>query len=116
MPALNQNATIYRGGSPTIVVTVLDQAGAPVSLVGQTLNWRVSSRAPNATLLVIASPTIMISGAGNNIATIPLTIAQTKALPQGDLYHELYRLDAGVATNYTIGTLTVSPSQMFQHP
>jgi hypothetical protein len=115
MPSLNQDATIYRGSSPTLLVTVLDEAGSPLDLTGMTLNYRVSASAGGQTLLVVASPSITISGAFLNLASIPLTIAQTRALPGGELHHELYRLDGATAASFMIGTLTASHSQLTQH-
>ena len=112
MPSLNQNATIYRGGSPSIVVTVLDDAGDPVDLTGLSLFYRVSTSPGTSTLLLIQGPQITTV---SNVATIPLTIAQTKDLPREALNHELYRLDGGVATLFMVGTLTVQSSQMFRH-
>lgn len=112
MPSLNQNATIYRGGSPTLTVTVTDEAGDPLDLTGMTLNYRISKSAGGQTLAVVASPEITNDV---NVASIPLTISQTRALPSGDLHHELYRLDGAEATSFMIGTLTVVNSQMTQH-
>ena len=107
------DVTIRRGTDVEIQVTVLDADGEPASLDGVDLHYRVALEAPSAeSLLSVDRPAITHVA---NVATVPVTFAQTKALPAGNMYHEIFEVIGGKVNVLRSGNLTVRSAQAALH-
>jgi hypothetical protein len=98
------------GDSQSITVTVVDETGAAVSLVGATVKYVIKTdvkAATNALLITSATSAITIL---SNTFTITLTPANTAGLA-GEYYHEaeVTLLDTRVFTAF-VGGLIISPT------
>ena len=124
MPSVNQNATIYRGADATIEITIVDSAGDALDLSSKEVVFRVANKARDVTKLLIEEPDITIA---SNVATIPITAAQSaelKVMPrlneegsqdESDFYMECYLVESGVVAVVTTGILTVKAAQAARH-
>ena len=93
---INKAFLWYRYETKTITITVLDAAGSPVNLTGITLSWRIFRTQGSAQVLLTKTSGgggISISGAGNNVVTIAVSVSDYTLLTAGIHYHELW--DAG---------------------
>ena len=76
--------TAYTETTPSYAFTVTDDAGDAVDLSSETLDFNVFNRRDNSILFTVSSPTITISGASSNIATVPLTEVHTAEANEGN--------------------------------
>jgi hypothetical protein len=105
--------TIRRGTDVEIQVTVLDADGEPANLDGVDLHYRVAVEALSAKpLLSVDRPAITHE---SNVATVPVTSDQTRQLPAGNLYHELFEVIDGKVSLLRSGNLTVKSAQAALH-
>lgn len=89
---ITKSALWYRYENKTITITVVDADGVAVNLTGIDLSWRIlrAQGSPTVLLAKTTSDGISISGAGNNIVTITIDVADYEDLPAGIHYHELW--------------------------
>jgi hypothetical protein len=104
------NFTKIAGDSESITVTVLDETGAAVSLVGGVVKYVIKTdvrAVTNILLLTSATSAITIS---TNTTTIALTPTNTATLA-GEYYHEceVTLADGRVFTAFT-GRLIINPT------
>lgn len=115
MPAVNQNATIYRGGSYAIAVPLKDASGDPLDTTGVDLFYRVAKQASSRSAVVSLTretdPAITNEA---DVVTIPLPTAKTKDLGRNIYYHELFMVEDGERHVLMTGQLTVVQSQAAQ--
>lgn len=113
MPMVDQNATVYRGGSYTITVPLVDEAGEPFDPTGIDLFYRIARTVNDRTAeKELERPTITND---EDEVTIPLVTATTEDLTSSAYYHELYMVVSGERHVLMTGTLTVTPAQAARH-
>jgi hypothetical protein len=112
-----QNATVARGATLRMVITLTDAGGEPLP-PSTPLYYRVAreARSPSLLYLPIAAATV------DDATVVEVTLAreQTLTLPTLTLYHEVYTVDGDPAMAeddvLMTGTLTVIPAQIARHP
>lgn len=109
MPRVNQDATVYRGGSYIITVKLVDENGAPFDPTGKDLFYRAARHAGETTAAISLSRSTITNEADE--VSIPLETATTKDLSRERYYHELFMIDEGERSVLMTGTLSVAPAQ-----
>lgn len=87
----------------TLLITVTDANGDPVTLTGVGLLWRVlrDAASPTVYLEKTDGAGIAVTGASNNIATITIDATSDYADLEGGIYrHELWDLDNNLLLSY----------------
>jgi hypothetical protein len=108
-----KNCALLRGEDRDMVVTVLDDAGAPVNLAGTSLHYRVARYAERLPVLSIDTDGMTVQ---SNVVTITITAAQSAALGPHTYYHELYQTVNGQRRVLMRGSLELQDAQAAQHP
>ena len=104
-PLLNQDATIWRGGSFRLRWDLVDADGEPLNMAGTELYYRVAQNA-SSTTPVLALDDVDIETEGSTAIT-PLTSERTEQIPARTWYHELGWIDsAGERNPLATGRLT----------
>lgn len=108
-------ATVERGSTKTIRIVVTGETQP----IGVENFYRVARGALGVPLLEVedADITMVEAPSGTYTYTIELTAAQTKALPAGVLFHELYEVSDSVRNSLMRAEdLPVADSQLTRHP
>lgn len=95
---------VLRATTLTFSLTLTDDDGSPISLVGNTITLEVF-RPPGLLVLTVQSPSgIVIS---TNTATVTITAAQSQTLAPGDYTYRVLRDASGVVTPILTGDFRV---------
>jgi hypothetical protein len=111
-----QNATVARGATLRLVITLTDAGGEPLP-PSTPLYYRVALEAKSTTLLYLPIAAATVDGA--TVAEVTLAREQTLTLPTMTLYHEVYTVDGDPTLReddvLMTGNLTVHPAQIERH-
>jgi hypothetical protein len=112
----NQNATVARGATLRMVVTLTDADGEPLPPTTP-LYYRIAREAKSASLFFMPIAAATVGSA--TVVEVTLSREQTLTLPERTLYHEIYTVDGDPALHeddvLMTGELTVLPAQIARH-
>ena len=101
---------MHQGDTKRLVVTIVDPAGAPISLVAvDSVKWWVAKKVTSTVRLIEKSvgSGIEVTNAAGGVVTISLDPDDTEAV-SGSYYHELEVIDsAGDIGTVLRGTMTI---------
>lgn len=103
----------FTGEDKSLVVTVLDAAGAAQDITGWALSWMVKRRKTDADADALVTKAtgagIALTTPASGICTVTVEDVDIAELLGGQLYyHELKRTDAGLETVLSYGTFVLS--------
>ena len=101
----DQDLTITRGDTETIVVTITSDGSTPIDITGRTYLAQIRTSPDNTT--VKASFTCTVTSAANGQVTCTLSATDSATLPVGIAYWDLQETASGVVSTILSGNVTV---------
>jgi len=101
----DQDLTITRGDTETLVVTITSDGSTPVNITGRT--YRAQIRASQDSTTVKASFTCTVTSGANGQVTCTLSATDSATLPVGIAYWDLEETASGVVSTILAGNVTV---------
>ena len=101
----DQDLTLVRGDTETLVVTMTTDGTTPINLSGRT--YRAQIRQAQDSRTIKASFTCTVTDASNGVITCVLSAADSATLPVGLGFWDLEENASGVITTVMSGTVTV---------
>lgn len=101
----DQDLTITRGDTETLVVTLTTDGTTPIDVTGRT--YRAQIRQAQDSRTIKASFTCTVTDGANGVVTCVLSAADSATLPVGISYWDLEETASGVVTTVLSGTVTV---------
>lgn len=101
----DQDLTIVRGDTETIVVTMTTDGSTPINVTGRTYQAQIRASQDSATVKAAFTCTVTNGAAGQ--ITCVLSAAASAALPVGIAYWDFEETASGVVTTVLAGTVTV---------
>lgn len=101
----DQDLTITRGDTETIVVTITSDGSTPINVTGRT--YRAQIRSSQDSTTIKASFTCVVTSGANGEVTCTLSATDSATLPVGNAYWDLEENASGVITTILSGTVTV---------
>ena len=101
----DQDLTIMRGDTETIVVTITTDGTTPVNITGRTYRAQIRSQADSTTIKATFTCTVTNGAAGQ--VTCILSATSSAALSAGLYYWDLEENASGTVTTILAGTVTV---------
>ena len=101
----DQDLTITRGDTETIVVTITSDGSTPINITGRTYLAQIRTSPDNTT--VKASFTCTVTSAANGQVTCTLSATDSATLPVGIAYWDLQETASGVVSTILSGNVTV---------
>jgi len=101
----DQDLTITRGDTETIVVTITSDGSTPIDITGRTYLAQIRTSPDNTT--VKASFTCTVTSAVNGQVTCTLSATDSATLPVGIAYWDLQETASGVVSTILSGNVTV---------
>ena len=101
----DQDLTIVRGDTETLVVTMTTDGTTPVNITGRTYRAQIRSSQDSTTVKASFTCTVTDGAAGQ--VTCVLSATDSAALPVGIAYWDLEENASGVITTVMSGTVTV---------
>lgn len=101
----DQDLTITRGDTETLVVTLTSDGSTPINITGRTYRAQVRSSQDSTT--VKASFTCVVTNGSAGQITCTMTAADSALLPSGIYYWDLEENASGVISTLLAGTVTV---------
>jgi hypothetical protein len=101
----DQDLTITRGDTETIVVTITSDGSTPINITGRTYIAQIRTSPDNTT--VKASFTCTVTSAANGQVTCTLSATDSATLPVGIAYWDLQETASGVVSTILSGNVTV---------
>lgn len=101
----DQDLTITRGDTETIVVTITSDGTTPINITGRT--YRAQIRSSQDATTVKASFTCTVTDAANGQVTATLSATNSATLASGIYYWDLEENASGVISTILAGNVTV---------
>lgn len=101
----DQDLTITRGDTETLVVTITTDGTTPVNITGRT--YRAQIRSSQDSTTIKASFTCTVTSGANGQLTCTLSATDSSALPVGIAYWDLEENASGTISTILSGTVTV---------
>lgn len=101
----DQDLTITRGDTETLVVTMTTDDTTPINITGRT--YRAQIRSSQDSTTIKASFTCAVSNGAAGQVTCTLSAADSATLPVGIAFWDLEENASGVITTVMSGTVTV---------
>jgi hypothetical protein len=101
----DQDLTLVRGDTETLVVTMTTDGTTPINLSGRT--YRAQIRQAQDSRTIKASFTCTVTNAANGVVTCVLSAVDSATLPVGLGFWDLEENASGVITTVMSGTVTV---------
>lgn len=101
----DQDLTIVRGDTETIVATMTTDGSTPINITGRTYRAQIRSAQDSTTIKASFSCTVTNGAAG--VVTCTLAAADSATLPVGVAYWDLEENASGVITTVMSGTVQV---------
>jgi hypothetical protein len=101
----DQDLTITRGDTETIVVTITSDGSTPINITGRTYIAQIRTSPDNTT--VKASFTCTVTSGPNGQVTCTLSATDSATLPVGIAYWDLQETASGVVSTILSGNVTV---------
>ena len=101
----DQDLTIVRGDTETIVVTMTSDGTTPINIAGRT--YRAQIRSSQDATTVKASFACTVTSAANGQVTCTLSATDSASLPVGIAYWDFEENASGVVSTVLSGTVTV---------
>ena len=101
----DQDLTIVRGDTETLVVTMTTDGSTPINITGRT--YRAQIRQSQDSTTIKASFTCTVTDAANGVVTCVLAATDSATLPVGLGFWDLEENASGVITTVMSGTVTV---------
>lgn len=101
----DQDLTITRGDTETLVVTITSDGSTPINITGRT--YRAQIRASQDSTTIKASFTCTVSNGAAGQVTCTLSATDSATLPVGIAYWDLEENASGVVSTILSGNVTV---------
>lgn len=101
----DQDLTITRGDTETIVVTITSDGSTPINITGRTYLAQIRTSPDNTT--VKAAFTCTVTDGANGQVTCTLSATNSATLPVGIAYWDLQETASGVVSTILSGNVTV---------
>jgi len=101
----DQDLTITRGDTETLVVTITSDGSTPVNITGRT--YRAQIRSSQESTTIKASFTCTVTSGANGQVTCTLSATDSATLPVGIAYWDLEETASGVVSTILAGNVTV---------
>lgn len=101
----DQDLTITRGDTETLVVTIQDDAGAAINITGRT--YRAQIRSSQDSTTIKASFTCTVTSGANGQVTCVLSATDSATLSSGQYFWDLEETASGVVSTILSGNVTV---------
>jgi hypothetical protein len=101
----DQDLTLVRGDTETIVVTMTTDGSTPIDILGRT--YRAQIRQAQDSRTIKASFTCTVTDGANGVITCVLSATDSATLPVGLGFWDLEENASGVVTTVMSGTVTV---------
>lgn len=101
----DQDLTITRGDTETLVVTITSDGTTPINITGRT--YRAQIRASQDSTTIKASFTCTVSNGAAGQVTCTLSATDSATLPVGIAYWDLEENASGVVSTILSGNVTV---------
>jgi hypothetical protein len=101
----DQDLTITRGDTETLVVTITSDGETAINITGRT--YRAQIRSSQDSTTIKASFTCTVTSAVNGQVTCVLSATDSATLPVGIAYWDLEETASGVVTTILSGNVTV---------
>lgn len=101
----DQDLTITRGDTETLVVTITSDGSTPVNITGRT--YRAQIRSSQDSTTIKASFTCTVTSGANGQVTCVLSAADSATLPVGIAFWDLEETASGVVSTILAGNVTV---------
>ena len=101
----DQDLTITRGDTETLVVTITSDGSTPVNITGRT--YRAQIRSSQDSTTIKASFTCTVTSGANGQVTCVLTATDSATLPVGIAFWDLEETASGVVSTILAGNVTV---------
>lgn len=103
----DQDLTITRGDTETLVVTLTSDGTTPINITGRTYTAQIRSTPDSST--VKASFSCVVGSGPSGIVTCTLTAVDSSLLSAGNYFWDLQENASGVISTLLSGTVTVLP-------
>jgi len=112
MATRNQDVEMFKGNDIVISFTLTNSDGTFPDLTSATaIEFGVAATAASTTNeFVVSKPSMTISGANNNIVSIPIAATDVASMSAGAYYLELMRTIAGDTITSAVGTFFLRDS------
>lgn len=101
----DQDLTITRGDTETLVVTIQDDAGSAINITGRTYRAQIRSSQDSTTIKASFTCTVT-SGAGGQVTCV-LSATDSATLSSGQYFWDLEETASGVVSTILSGNVTV---------
>lgn len=101
----DQDLTITRGDTETLVVTITSDGSTPINITGRT--YRAQIRSSQDSTTIKASFTCTVTSGANGQVTCTLSATDSATLPVGIAYWDLEETASGVVSTILAGNVTV---------
>lgn len=101
----DQDLTITRGDTETLVVTITSDGSTPVNITGRT--YRAQIRSSQDSTTIKASFTCTVTDGANGQVTCVLSATDSATLPVGIAFWDLEETASGVVSTILAGNVTV---------
>ncbi len=101
----DQDLTITRGDTETLVVTITSDGSTPVNITGRT--YRAQIRSSQESTTIKASFTCTVTSGANGQVTCTLSATDSATLSVGIAYWDLEETASGVVSTILAGNVTV---------
>lgn len=101
----DQDLTITRGDTETLVVTITSDGTTPINITGRT--YRAQIRSAQDATTIKASFTCVVTDAANGQVTATLSATNSAALSSGIYYWDFEENASGVVSTILAGNVTV---------
>lgn len=101
----DQDLTITRGDTETLVVTITTDGSTAINITGRTYRAQIRSSQDSTTIKASFTCTVTNGAAGQ--VTCVLSATDSAALPVGIAYWDLEETASGVVSTILAGTVTV---------
>lgn len=101
----DQDLTITRGDTETLVVTITSDGSTPINITGRT--YRAQIRSSQDSTTIKASFTCTVSNGAAGQVTCTLSAADSATLPVGIAFWDLEETASGVVSTILAGNVTV---------
>lgn len=102
----DQDLTITRGDTETLVVTITSDGTTPINITGRT--YRAQIRSSQDSVTVKASFTCVVTDGANGQVTCTLSAANSATLGSGVYYWDFEENASGVVSTILAGNVTVT--------